>query len=282
MQPAVFAKNHRGHLEAAVQISRADSAQLISFRSSRRWASAHRLLEKSAGASLPILFGVVDEGPEVLYGGRLREVILGPNQSDERAKELLEFRPHTTVTENWWSNSVKTIYAVSGLRELEERIPYSNLLKQSDDTPLSAAFKYSYALVTVADSDVVVCSRGAADLASPPTRIDVVVSRVIRDTALTRRLKSLHDDRCQLCDTRLEFPAGEGYSEAHHLQPLGRPHNGPDMGANILVVCPNCHARCDHGAVTLVRSDIRTIDGHDIGEEFITYHNRNIRVRETG
>jgi predicted restriction endonuclease len=99
---------------------------------------------------------------------------------------------------------------------------------------------------------------------------------------MTRRLKSLHDDRCQLCDTRLEFPAGTSYSEAHHLRPLGRPHNGPDVAANIVVVCPNCHALCDHGALMLVRSTIRACEGHEIEEEFIEYHNRKIRIQDSG
>lgn len=258
-----------------MEISAADSEQLISFRSSRRWSKASKILRASDGRPMPILFGVVDRGPVALYGARLQEVILEPSPSDQRAQELLQLRPPTTMMEDWWGN-VRTIYAISGLRELNTPISYSSLCKHVDGTPLSNEFKYSYAIVTIAEPSFVPPVQVASDVASAPSRIDAVVSRVVRDTALTRRLKAMHDDRCQLCGVRLEFPTGAAYSEAHHLKPLGRPHNGPDVEENIVVLCPNCHALCDHGAIKVARSSIRIVDGHEIDEEFMEYHNRKI------
>jgi predicted restriction endonuclease len=66
---------------------------------------------------------------------------------------------------------------------------------------------------------------------------------------------------------------GKTYSEGHHLRPLGRPHDGPDVPANILVVCPNCHVMLDRGAVVLEREAITVIAPHDVAEEYLSYHN---------
>jgi hypothetical protein len=278
MQSAVFAKNYLRHLEAAVEISEGAPDQLIPFRSSRRWAEANRLLQRS-GSTVPILFGVVDRGPEVFYRARLLEVILGPTPRDARSQQLLHLRTITTRDEDWWSEGAKTFYVISRCHELERPIPYADLLKQADGTPLSDDFKYAYALVTISDMSATIGERVASDVVSPPARIDAVVSRVVRDTALTRQLKALHDDRCQLCELRLPFPEGRSYSEAHHLKPLGGRHNGPDISANIVVLCPNCHALCDHGALALVRSALRTAPSHEIGDEFLEYHNSVLRRR---
>lgn len=273
MQQAVLSKNHLKHLRAAAEISAADATQLITFRSSRRWAEAKRLIDTSGCSPLPILFAVVDRGPKVFFRALLREIVLAPRSSDSRSRELLLFRPPTTEKENL-SEGVKTLYVISGCRKLDNPIPYATLRKQADDTPVSDDFRYSYALVTIDDAIALPMNHVASDITTPPVRIDAVVSRIVRDTALTRNLKAKHDDRCQLCEKRLEFPEGRSYSEAHHLQPLGRPHNGPDTAANIIVLCPNCHALCDHGAVNLVRSVLRTVEGHEIGDDFLEYHNQ--------
>jgi len=275
MQPAVLAKNHLQHLRAACGISAADADQLITFRSSIRWAEASRMLS-GRHVPIPILFAVVDSGSEAHYRAWLREVVLEPTPSDPRSRELLLFRPDTTRDEDWWTGDVKTLYAICGCHEFTRPIPYAELIKQADGTPLSDDFKYSYSLVKIADAGAADARHIAADLATPPARIDAVVSRIVRDTALTRQLKSQYDDRCQLCGIRLEFSTGQSYSEAHHLQPLGRPHNGPDVRANIIVVCPNCHALCDHGGVTLARATLTTVKGHEIADEFVEYHNRAI------
>ncbi|RDH13877.1 hypothetical protein DVB88_00195 [Tsukamurella pulmonis] len=90
---------------------------------------------------------------------------------------------------------------------------------------------------------------------------------------MARKVKLLHKNRCQLCGTTLRLPGGKSYSEAHHIRPLGRPHNGPDTATNILVLCPNDHVLCDMGAVKLSRESIITVTGHEIDEASINYHN---------
>jgi hypothetical protein len=117
----------------------------------------------------------------------------------------------------------------------------------------------------------------ASDLSEPPSRTEIRVNRIIRDTVLVQRLKALHDGRCQRCSLRLDLPDGSAYSEGHHLQPLGSPHNGPDVSENVLILCPNCHALFDLAAVPMERSSLRHRQGHAVGQQFISYHNLLVR-----
>jgi len=67
----------------------------------------------------------------------------------------------------------------------------------------------------------------------PPTasRVLTTTSRIIRDTEISRRVKSLHGYKCQIltCEQFILLPDGARYAEGHHIQPLGEPHNGPDI-----------------------------------------------------
>jgi hypothetical protein len=62
----------------------------------------------------------------------------------------------------------------------------------------------------------------------PPQRRETMVNRVIRDSALSRFLKSLYNHRCQICEFTFRLTAGRRYAETHHIRPLGRKHNGID------------------------------------------------------
>ncbi len=107
-----------------------------------------------------------------------------------------------------------------------------------------------------------------------PKRIRQEVSRIVRDTAITREIKALYDHRCQLCGKRLELSAGKHYAEAHHLRPLGGSHKGRDIRANLICVCPNCHARLDFRAVRITPSTLK-VRKHEVDQRFIDYHNKH-------
>ena len=111
------------------------------------------------------------------------------------------------------------------------------------------------------------------ELTNPPAGVWIQTYRVVRDTLAALELKRLYEFRCQLCDTRLEREAGVGYAEAHHLQPLGGEHKGPDVKGNLLCVCPNCHVLLDYN---VVRIDVKQLRHrkHEIGEQFVRYHNQ--------
>lgn len=104
-----------------------------------------------------------------------------------------------------------------------------------------------------------------------PGKISVQVQRIIRDTAVTRYVKVANDFRCQICRESLLLPDGTYYVEAHHLKPLRL--QGPDIPANVICVCPNHHAALDYTAISIDISQLTTVSGHQISEEFIRFHN---------
>jgi putative restriction endonuclease len=112
-----------------------------------------------------------------------------------------------------------------------------------------------------------------------PSRTDVTVSRIIRNSTLGNLVKEIYNHECQICGLRLETPTGS-YAECCHIKPLGKPHNGPDTLETLLCLCPNYHVLFDSHAIQLsddlrvleTGDKIRTIDSHDINIEYIQYH----------
>jgi len=122
-------------------------------------------------------------------------------------------------------------------------------------------------------------------------RYQSILDRKRRDTAVVLSLKNLYDDRCQLCGVRLASADGTGYSEVHHLKPLGPPHKGADVPENMLVLCPTHHADFDNGVVRLEPTEhmiehpydsevnmtsLSLETEHTLSEHAIQYHNQNI------
>lgn len=123
----------------------------------------------------------------------------------------------------------------------------------------------------------------AVDVSEPPPRVRSEVYRVLRDTELARRIKALHNCKCQRCHSEgLELPGGKLYAEVHHIQPLGGDHNGPDITGNILCVCPNCHVLLDYGAARLDVSQLDSCPGHQVQTKYVDYHNERIFNRVKG
>lgn len=117
----------------------------------------------------------------------------------------------------------------------------------------------------------------AVDLTSPlPERVPTTVHRIIRDTELARRVKALHRYKCQICGHTIQLPDGSFYAEAHHIQPLGKPHNGPDERGNILCLCPNHHAELDYGSRRLALPELTVVAGHVVEPRYLDYHNQKI------
>jgi len=124
-----------------------------------------------------------------------------------------------------------------------------------------------------------------------PRRQQSVINRIIRDSALSRFLKSLYDYRCQICKFSFKLPSGTRYAESHHVRPLGRKHGGIDKETNMMVLCPNHHAMMDFGvvaidpdklvvisilAVTRYEGKTLQLQNHPIHKEFLEYHLENI------
>lgn len=121
----------------------------------------------------------------------------------------------------------------------------------------------------------------ASDIESPPKRIKTTVNRIIRDTKKSQELKEKYKHKCQICNERIIVSPGKFYSEAHHVRPLGNPHNGDDMIENMIVLCPNHHAMFDLAIPKFISNKEVSICGvnlkinmlHDINTSNIKYHN---------
>jgi putative restriction endonuclease len=120
--------------------------------------------------------------------------------------------------------------------------------------------------------------------AGPAARARVVTQRLVRSTEVTRRVKRLHRNACQICGGTVDTPRGR-YAEGAHIRPLGRPHDGPDSAENVLCLCPNDHVRLDRGAIVIseelevidvasgsVAGTLREIRSHPVGRAHLAYH----------
>jgi putative restriction endonuclease len=119
--------------------------------------------------------------------------------------------------------------------------------------------------------------------AEPAPRYEATVSRLVRDTRVTRQVKALHGYRCQVCGERLATPAGF-YAEAAHIRPLGAPHHGPDTLTNVLCLCPNHHALFDFGSFGIaddysllgLPGQLRSQGSHQLDLGHLAYHRQHI------
>jgi len=116
---------------------------------------------------------------------------------------------------------------------------------------------------------------------SEPTRQYQEIYRILRDTSLARKLKQLHENKCQLCGESIQLPNGKWYSEAHHIKPLGNPHNGPDVAENIIVLCPNHHVMLDYGVIKVELEKLISHPKHKIDTMYSSYHNTVIHSKKT-
>lgn len=115
----------------------------------------------------------------------------------------------------------------------------------------------------------------AADINEPSeaSRISTTVYRILRDTETARKIKKLYGYKCQICNSFILVNKNQPYAEIHHIKPLGKPHNGPDIPGNILCVCPNHDVQLDYGAIKIDKQSLNIMDGHEINEGFLEYHN---------
>lgn len=125
----------------------------------------------------------------------------------------------------------------------------------------------------------------------PPKRTTAETSRILRNTIPTTALKELYEYSCQVCGEKRWRTLDQPYAEGHHLKPLGRPHDGPDISGNILVLCPNHHADFDYGMIDVDPTTFEInhayddeIDGmklaiheeHNLFPEFVEYHSNQL------
>ena len=123
-----------------------------------------------------------------------------------------------------------------------------------------------------------------------PTKSKRIVETTERNQTLSQKLKNLYKNRCQICGQTVQIGVNEYSSESHHIQPVGGKHHGPDVAANIIILCPNHHLMFDRGAITIDLDNKRVIHvdetnsvhytklvtKHEIEERYVNYHNKLI------
>lgn len=148
-------------------------------------------------------------------------------------------------------------------------------LPEQPATPETTAKGSAQATLFTADNE----AQEPAAAYGPAPRRETTTLRLVRDTAVTRQVKALHDYRCQVCGVRLGSAAGP-YAEAAHIRPLGAPHHGPDVLANVLCLCPNHHvlfdlgsfAVADDGQLLGLPGQLAQQKKHRIEPAFLAYH----------
>ena len=122
-----------------------------------------------------------------------------------------------------------------------------------------------------------------------PQKIKTTSLRRVRDTVKSKKLKKIYENKCQICNYSFPDTVKTGYSEVHHVWPMG--DEGDDDFENMLVLCPNHHTEFDyriiqfdsknHNKITDLRGEqIGTISfkkGHLIAKKNISFHNSEVR-----
>lgn len=120
------------------------------------------------------------------------------------------------------------------------------------------------------------------DVPLAPRRAQYISSRIVRDTKQSIKVKKLYDFHCQICGIKLEGKSG-AYAEGAHIQPLGSPHNGPDVSSNILCLCPNHHVLFDMGVFSIAQDlkliglegTLKVVGDHKIDKECLLYREKH-------
>jgi len=122
-----------------------------------------------------------------------------------------------------------------------------------------------------------------------PRKIETKVLRRVRDTVKSKKLKEIYNNQCQICNYSFPKYVGVGYSEVHHVWPIG--DNGDDDYDNMLVLCPNHHAEFDYRVIRFNSENSKTIEDlegnilglisfknrHKLDKKNVEYHNTEVR-----
>ena len=276
-----------GEIEGVIE------GQIFENRRELHDANVHRGLMRGIGArgeSIVLSGGYVDDqdnGDEIIYTGEGgRDPNTGLQVSDQTLTGgnlalFNHYREGNPIRVSRGSNANSpfappTGYKYGGLYRIE------NVWR---DIGRDGYKIWRYKFIKLSNSEIITPTITSA----PPQgsritqRTQVTTSRVIRSSAIGNYVKDLYNYTCQISGVKLDTPNGP-YAEACHIQPVGKPHNGPDEVSNVLCLSPNMHVLFDLGAIS-IDDDLRLIgmkgkltlkDEHDLSKEAIRYHRDRI------
>lgn len=124
------------------------------------------------------------------------------------------------------------------------------------------------------------------DYDGAPGKTTEKITRFIRDTQKSILLKKKYENRCQVCNYRIEIGKNKFYSEVHHILPLK--DGGSDNFSNMVVLCPTHHAEFDYNVIGLTQDGKTIIDKNGIELGKLFFHEdhvldvKNIKYHLTG
>lgn len=195
---------------------------------------------------------------------------------DDLHKLLGVTREYCSTRENDLADLYASVGGVSRFKDLKKKSRSAVLLSQDSAPDLRVAEELEF---------------------SDQREVDAAVQRRIverqeqqRNQRNATELKRLYNNCCVFCGSKLQIGDSEFYSEAAHIRPLGKPHNGPDKKSNMIVLCPNHHLQFDRGVLRLqqegenYRIESKSANDalheklvtlrHELDESCVTYHHR--------
>lgn len=250
---AAFVRNHRKYLEAAAELSGKDPSRLVTFRSAKLWRKVKEALDDQE--TVKLYFSPNGADGLVEYEGTLKALVLKPEFGEQETDAALGWDLPETKDEGLWEDTkcgVRTLYIVSNCRQLEHGFPMTQLIKVSDDAPISANYGYSYVTVYERELD-------GQDLEKNPDEVDdprkyfegavhtVSVNAFERNSLARSKCIERYGYKCSVCDFSFEEAYGSigiGFIHVHHLTPLAKVDSrySVDPVQDLRPVCPNCHA----------------------------------------
>lgn len=251
-QIAVFARNHKEFLEKALQQSFNEPNRQITFRSAVRWVRAKTALDIQG--IVHVYLAPIGSDSMVEYKANLKLVVLDPSPHDPRAIEALNHELEETASEGLWSDDTspaKTLYCVSNFCRLQSPLKISQLLKASDEKPISNNYNYSYLPILEPD-EIVFNEATPEEIIQPELYFEgalrkVSVNAYERNYAARKRCVAYYGTNCVACGFNFRNTYGEigqDYIHVHHLIPLSSVSESYciDPIQDLRPVCPNCHA----------------------------------------
>ena len=246
----------------------------------------------------------VDEGERIIYTGQGGQSAPG---SGIQVKDQELIKGNKSLVESYLTQSpVMLIRGSGGEKEFSPASGYRydgiyQVTNHWFDKSLNGPLVVRFELIRVPDQNLVSLIESELENQSdnqpgnapignlnPRRGLAKNYSGIKRDPAVPAWIKKVYRDRCQICGTTIHTPSST-YSEGAHIQPLGKPHNGPDTTSNMLCLCPNCHVMFDEGsfylkndivtAVNLItesETELQIDEKHEISLSVVAHHRLHV------
>jgi len=249
---AVFARNHGQYLDHACELAIQDPTRMVTFRSKKPWARMKKALANQETATVYL----APNGSDglVSYVATLHSLVLYPKRGDVATDQALAFQLPETVNDALWESDdgpIQTLYIIAKCRKIAEPFSLANLVKESNNEPVSEKYGYSYVPVWE-------LAGGSSHFESPEevaepelfvegTSRQVSVNAFERNPLARAACIDHYGYLCTACglDFGLVYgDIGKEFIHVHHVKPLAA------VGKQYVVnpvedlrpVCPNCHA----------------------------------------